>query len=106
MPIAQDTDTLELTDPRAMRALAHPVRLSILELLHLQPTANATECARHGWSCPAMESAIMRVVTAATLISNVLQIVIEETPRPHDYPRAIEKGTHGAPRDSTANAPA
>jgi predicted transcriptional regulator len=41
------TDTLELTDPRAIRALAHPVRLAILELLHLNATANATECARH-----------------------------------------------------------
>ena len=43
---ATDRDTLELTDPRAMRALAHPVRLGILELLHLNGTANATECAR------------------------------------------------------------
>ena len=47
MSITASADTLELTDPRAMRALAHPVRLAILELLHLQPTANATECARH-----------------------------------------------------------
>jgi DNA-binding transcriptional ArsR family regulator len=39
-------ETLELTDPRAMRALAHPVRLSILEVLHANGTANATECAR------------------------------------------------------------
>lgn len=39
-------DVLELTDPRAMRALAHPVRLAILETLHTQATANATECSR------------------------------------------------------------
>lgn len=36
----------ELTDPRAIRALAHPVRLAILELLHTEGTANATEAAR------------------------------------------------------------
>ena len=30
----------------AMRALAHPVRLSILDLLHTEGTANATECSR------------------------------------------------------------
>jgi hypothetical protein len=35
---------LELTDPRAMRALAHPVRLSILEFLAGRPDATATEC--------------------------------------------------------------
>ena len=29
-----------------MRALAHPVRLSILDLLHTEGTANATECSR------------------------------------------------------------
>ncbi len=39
-------ENLELKDPRAMRALAHPVRLSILEVLHASGTANATECAR------------------------------------------------------------
>jgi DNA-binding transcriptional ArsR family regulator len=40
------SDTIELSDPRAMRALAHPARLAILELLHANGTANATECAR------------------------------------------------------------
>jgi len=37
---------LELTDPRAMRALAHPVRVAILELVYERHTVNATECAR------------------------------------------------------------
>jgi DNA-binding transcriptional ArsR family regulator len=37
---------LELTDPRAMRALAHPLRLSILEHLDLEDSATATECGR------------------------------------------------------------
>lgn len=46
MATTAPTETLELTDPRAMRALAHPVRLAILELLHERGTANATECAR------------------------------------------------------------
>jgi DNA-binding transcriptional ArsR family regulator len=45
-------ETLELTDPRAMRALAHPVRLSILEVLHANSTANATECAREVGESP------------------------------------------------------
>lgn len=45
-------DVLELTDPRAMRALAHPVRLAILETLHTEATANATECSRQVGESP------------------------------------------------------
>lgn len=36
---------LEITDPRALRALAHPARLSILQHLVLDGPATATECA-------------------------------------------------------------
>jgi DNA-binding transcriptional ArsR family regulator len=36
---------LELTDPKVMRALAHPARTGILNLLHEQGSATATECA-------------------------------------------------------------
>jgi DNA-binding transcriptional ArsR family regulator len=38
-------ETVELADPRAMRALAHPVRLALLELVHSEGSANATEAA-------------------------------------------------------------
>ena len=36
---------VKLTDPRAMRALAHPARLAIMEHLALEGPATATECA-------------------------------------------------------------
>ncbi len=36
---------LEISDPRALRALAHPARLSILQHLVLDGPATATECA-------------------------------------------------------------
>jgi DNA-binding transcriptional ArsR family regulator len=36
---------LELTDPRAMRALAHPARIAILQHLALDGPSTATECA-------------------------------------------------------------
>jgi len=36
---------LEITDPRALRALAHPARLAILQHLALDGPATATECA-------------------------------------------------------------
>ena len=38
-------DRLELTDPRAMRALAHPTRLAVLEHLHEEGSATATQVA-------------------------------------------------------------
>jgi DNA-binding MarR family transcriptional regulator len=34
-----------ITDPRAMRALAHPVRLALIEALAVEGTATATRCA-------------------------------------------------------------
>jgi DNA-binding transcriptional ArsR family regulator len=36
---------VKITDPRAMRALAHPARLAIMERLGLEGPATATECA-------------------------------------------------------------
>lgn len=43
-PNSPAADRLELTDPRAMRALAHPTRLALLEHLHLEGPATATQC--------------------------------------------------------------
>jgi DNA-binding transcriptional ArsR family regulator len=36
---------VKITDPRAMRALAHPARIAIMERLALEGPATATECA-------------------------------------------------------------
>jgi DNA-binding transcriptional ArsR family regulator len=55
-------DTLEVTDPRALRALAHPARLTILELLHAEGNANATECARELDSSPQAASYHLRAL--------------------------------------------
>lgn len=38
-------DSPNVTDPRAIRALAHPVRLTIMEYLGARDSATATECA-------------------------------------------------------------
>jgi DNA-binding transcriptional ArsR family regulator len=43
---------VELTDARAMRALAHPVRIAILEVLHAEGTATPTECGRQVGESP------------------------------------------------------
>jgi DNA-binding transcriptional ArsR family regulator len=39
------SNPLKITDPRAMRALAHPARLAIMVRLGLEGPATATECA-------------------------------------------------------------
>ncbi|GLZ37726.1 helix-turn-helix domain-containing protein [Actinokineospora sp. NBRC 105648] len=39
------TDPAPITDPKALRALAHPVRWQLLELLLFTETATATQCA-------------------------------------------------------------
>lgn len=42
---AAHREELRLTDPRAMRALAHPTRLRILDYLYAHGPATATQCA-------------------------------------------------------------
>jgi len=41
-----DARVRELSDPREIRALAHPLRLDLLELLQLEGPLTATDCAR------------------------------------------------------------
>jgi DNA-binding transcriptional ArsR family regulator len=45
MPKQQEDDKIVLSDPRAIRALAHPARLAILEALFPGDELTATECA-------------------------------------------------------------
>ena len=52
-----------------MRALAHPARLSILELLHANGTANATECARELGGSPQAASYHLRALAKWGLIA-------------------------------------
>jgi predicted transcriptional regulator len=50
---ATDGDTLNLTDPKAMRALAHPVRMALLELLAVHATLTATQASEALGESPA-----------------------------------------------------
>jgi DNA-binding transcriptional ArsR family regulator len=68
MPPAEE---LELTDPRAMRALAHPARLSILELLRVNGSGTATECAREVGGSPQAASYHLRALAKWGLIRPV-----------------------------------
>ena len=50
---APDDDTLNLTDPKAMRALAHPVRMALLDLLAVNVTLTATQASEALGESPA-----------------------------------------------------
>ena len=50
---APDDDTLNLTDPKAMRALAHPVRMALLDLLAVNATLTATQASEALGESPA-----------------------------------------------------
>src|SRR5829696_8803415 len=52
MPRVNELGDLEITDPRAMRALAHPVRLTILERLQRHGPAPVAELAAEAGTNP------------------------------------------------------
>ena len=62
-------DNLEIRDPRAMRALAHPARLAILEFLYEAGTANATEAAREIGGSPQAASYHLRALAKWGLVA-------------------------------------
>jgi DNA-binding transcriptional ArsR family regulator len=59
---------LELTDPRAMRALSHPVRLAILSRLQSDGPATATELSEHVDASPSVTSWHLRHLAAFGLV--------------------------------------
>lgn len=59
----------KLTDPRAIRALAHPVRLAILEYLGGVDSATATECAQVTGMSPSATSYHLRELARYGLVS-------------------------------------
>jgi hypothetical protein len=46
------------------------------------------EMARHRWNCPGLEDNLLILLRGTAVLSDLVQIVVEETPRPHDQPRA------------------
>ncbi|MFI5775095.1 ArsR/SmtB family transcription factor [Streptomyces sp. NPDC051658] len=59
---------IEITDPQAMRALAHPVRLAILDLLHRNGPATATELAPDVGATPSVTSWHLRHLATFGLV--------------------------------------
>jgi DNA-binding transcriptional ArsR family regulator len=69
----------DLADPRAIRALAHPVRLAILELLHAEGTANATEAGRETGESPQSCSYHLRALAKYGFVREVASADGRET---------------------------
>ncbi|MFE2430392.1 ArsR/SmtB family transcription factor [Streptomyces sp. NPDC059373] len=59
---------IEITDPQAMRALAHPVRLAILERLQRHGPATATQLAPHVGATPSVTSWHLRHLAGFGLV--------------------------------------
>jgi DNA-binding transcriptional ArsR family regulator len=59
---AMTRDTESLSDPKAMRALAHPARLAILNRLGIQGSATATEVAEVAGITPSAASYHLRML--------------------------------------------
>lgn len=94
-------DKLELTDPRAMRALAHPTRLALLEHLHVEGPATATRCGDALGESPASCSYHLRALARWGLV--------EEAPggRGRERPwrlraRSIDFSNTGSPEQQAA----
>jgi Helix-turn-helix domain len=52
-PGGRGEDMLDLADPRAMRAMAHPVRMALMEMLAVAPTLTATQASEALGESPA-----------------------------------------------------
>jgi DNA-binding transcriptional ArsR family regulator len=59
---------IEITDPKAMRALAHPVRLAILDLLRRNGPSTATDLAPHVEASPSVTSWHLRHLASFGLV--------------------------------------
>jgi DNA-binding transcriptional ArsR family regulator len=68
MSLKNPLGDLELTDPRAMRALAHPVRLAILEQLQRHGPATATQLAPAVGATPSVTSWHLRHLAGFGLV--------------------------------------
>ncbi len=71
MSLTNPYDDFELTDPQAMRALAHPVRLGILERLQRHGPATATQLAPHVGASPSVTSWHLRHLAEFGLVQDV-----------------------------------
>jgi DNA-binding transcriptional ArsR family regulator len=68
MSFSNHLGDVEITDPQAMRALAHPVRLSILDILRRSGPSTATQLAPEVGATPSVTSWHLRHLAAFGLV--------------------------------------
>ena len=68
MPRVNELGDLEITDPRAMRALAHPVRLTIFERLQRHGPALVAELAESAGTTPSATGRHLRLLAEHGLV--------------------------------------
>lgn len=73
---------LRLTDPRVMRALAHPARLAIWQFLGLEGPATATECAEIAGLSPSACSYHLRTLARYGIVEEDLASSADGRQRP------------------------
>jgi DNA-binding transcriptional ArsR family regulator len=73
---------LPLTDPRMMRALAHPARIAIMEQLVLEGPATATECAEIAGLSPSACSYHLRTLARYGLVEEDQEAAADARHRP------------------------
>jgi DNA-binding transcriptional ArsR family regulator len=70
MPLRNRFGDFEITDPQALRALAHPVRLAILDRLQRQGPATATQLSPHVGATPSVVSWHLRHLATFRLVKD------------------------------------
>jgi DNA-binding transcriptional ArsR family regulator len=73
---------LEITDPRALRALAHPARIAIMQHLALEGPATATECAAIAGLSPSACSYHLRALAKYGFVEEVSSVGLDRRHRP------------------------
>jgi DNA-binding transcriptional ArsR family regulator len=73
---------LEITDPRALRALAHPARIAIMQHLALEGPATATECADVAGLSPSACSYHLRALAKYGFVEEVSSVGLDRRHRP------------------------
>jgi DNA-binding transcriptional ArsR family regulator len=81
-PPGTSENPLELTDPRKLRALAHPARIAILEHLALEGPATATECADVAGLSPSACSYHLRALAQHGFVEEDLTSAADGRQRP------------------------
>jgi DNA-binding transcriptional ArsR family regulator len=70
MPLKNRFGDFEITDPQALRALAHPVRLALLDRLQRHGPATATQLSPHVGATPSVVSWHLRHLASFGLVTD------------------------------------